>query len=95
MAAHSAITWTDATWNLVTGCSKVSPGCQHCYAERLSYRYGWPRACRDRYRGITGQKRGKWGYAKVRRGKRKTPQALRGFNVFWCARQESNLRHEV
>ena len=43
MADHSAITWTDATWNPVTGCSKVSPGCQHCYAERLSHRYGWTR----------------------------------------------------
>lgn len=30
------IRWTDATWNPVTGCSKVSPGCEHCYAERLS-----------------------------------------------------------
>lgn len=44
MSDQSAITWTDATWNPVTGCSKVSPGCQHCYAERLSHRYGWTRA---------------------------------------------------
>jgi protein gp37 len=36
----SAIEWTDATWNPVTGCSKVSPGCAHCYAERLSTRFG-------------------------------------------------------
>jgi len=35
---HSAIEWTDATWNPVTGCTKVSPGCQHCYAERLAER---------------------------------------------------------
>jgi protein gp37 len=35
----SAIEWTDATWNPVTGCSKVSPGCAHCYAERLSTRF--------------------------------------------------------
>ncbi|MCY0863974.1 MAG: phage Gp37/Gp68 family protein [Sulfobacillus sp.] len=41
MANHSRIDWTDATWNPVTGCSKVSPGCQHCYAERLSHRFGW------------------------------------------------------
>jgi len=34
----SAIEWTDATWNPVTGCSKVSPGCKNCYAERLSAR---------------------------------------------------------
>jgi protein gp37 len=40
---RSAIEWTDATWNPVTGCSKVSPGCAHCYAETLSLRYGWSR----------------------------------------------------
>jgi protein gp37 len=36
----SGIAWTNATWNPVTGCSKVSPGCAHCYAERLSLRFG-------------------------------------------------------
>jgi len=34
MADHSAIQWTDATWNPTTGCTKVSPGCAHCYIER-------------------------------------------------------------
>src|SRR5512147_1419035 len=38
MSDKSAIEWTDATWNPVTGCSKVSPGCKHCYAERLAHR---------------------------------------------------------
>ena len=38
MAEISKIEWTDATWNPVTGCSKVSPGCKFCYAERLSIR---------------------------------------------------------
>jgi len=38
MATNSHIEWTDATWNPVTGCSKVSPGCKHCYAERLAKR---------------------------------------------------------
>ena len=38
MAIGSKIEWTDATWNPVTGCTKVSPGCKHCYAERLSKR---------------------------------------------------------
>jgi protein gp37 len=33
MADRSGIEWTEATWNPVTGCSKVSPGCAHCYAE--------------------------------------------------------------
>jgi protein gp37 len=38
MSDHSGIEWTDATWNPVTGCTKVSPGCKHCYAERLARR---------------------------------------------------------
>jgi protein gp37 len=38
MANNSPIEWTDATWNPVTGCSKVSPGCKFCYAERLAHR---------------------------------------------------------
>jgi len=38
MAAHSHIEWTDATWNPVTGCTKVSQGCKHCYAERMAHR---------------------------------------------------------
>ena len=38
MGDKSAIEWTDATWNPVTGCTKISPGCKHCYAERLAAR---------------------------------------------------------
>src|SRR5262245_51606219 len=38
MGDHSAIEWTDATWNPATGCTKISPGCQNCYAERLAAR---------------------------------------------------------
>jgi protein gp37 len=44
MAEHSAIEWTDATWNPVRGCSKVSPGCKHCYAEVFA----------ERFRGVPG-----------------------------------------
>ena len=44
MADNSAIEWTDATWNPVTGCTKVSRGCDHCYAERFA----------ERWRGIPG-----------------------------------------
>jgi protein gp37 len=40
MADRSAIQWTDATWNPVTGCTKISPGCRFCYAERLTERFG-------------------------------------------------------
>jgi protein gp37 len=38
MASDSHIEWTDATWNPVTGCTKISPGCKNCYAERLAKR---------------------------------------------------------
>lgn len=44
MSSNSAIEWTDATWNPVTGCNKVSPGCQHCYAETFA----------ERFRGVPG-----------------------------------------
>jgi hypothetical protein len=36
--AKSAIEWTESTWNPVTGCTKISPGCKHCYAERMAKR---------------------------------------------------------
>lgn len=38
MAENSSIEWTEATWNPLTGCTKISPGCKHCYAERMSMR---------------------------------------------------------
>ena len=44
MSAHSRIEWTDATWNPVRGCTKVSPGCAHCYAETFA----------ERFRGVRG-----------------------------------------
>ncbi len=44
MSDQSAIEWTDATWNPVRGCVKVSPGCKHCYAETFAERFrGTPR----------------------------------------------------
>jgi protein gp37 len=44
MAENSTIEWTDATWNPVTGCTKISPGCAHCYAETFA----------ERFRGVKG-----------------------------------------
>lgn len=44
MAETSAIEWTDATWNPVRGCIKISPGCKHCYAETFA----------ERFRGVKG-----------------------------------------
>ncbi|MBI3610697.1 MAG: phage Gp37/Gp68 family protein [Nitrospirae bacterium] len=48
MAQFSRIEWTEATWNPVTGCSKISPGCKNCYAERLANRLA--AMGQDRYR---------------------------------------------
>lgn len=44
MSDQSKIEWTDATWNPIRGCTKVSPGCKHCYAETFS----------ERFRGVKG-----------------------------------------
>jgi protein gp37 len=44
MSEQSKIEWTDATWNPVRGCSKLSPGCKHCYAETFA----------ERFRGVKG-----------------------------------------
>jgi protein gp37 len=43
MADITEISWTDSTFNPWIGCTKVSPGCDHCYAEALAARYGWAR----------------------------------------------------
>jgi protein gp37 len=39
MSEHSHIEWTDATWNPIRGCTKISPGCAHCYAETFAERF--------------------------------------------------------
>ncbi len=39
MSEHSLIEWTDSTWNPVRGCTKISPGCAHCYAETFAERF--------------------------------------------------------
>src|SRR5438105_622797 len=44
LANNSKVEWTDATWNPVRGCTKVSPGCKHCYAETFA----------ERFRGVKG-----------------------------------------
>ena len=38
MGFNSSIEWTESTWNPITGCTKISPGCKLCYAERMSKR---------------------------------------------------------
>lgn len=44
MGDRSGIEWTDATWNPVTGCTKVSPGCDNCYAESIAHRFAGTKA---------------------------------------------------
>lgn len=51
MSDKTHIEWTDATWNPVTGCSKVSKGCKHCYAERDWARLAAPRPTPNAYTG--------------------------------------------
>jgi protein gp37 len=51
MGDKSAIEWTDATWSPIVGCSRVSPGCQHCYAEALAYRLA--AMGQKKYEGLT------------------------------------------
>ena len=51
MSAKTGIEWTDATWNPVTGCTKVSAGCKHCYAERDWGRLSAPRPQPNIYTG--------------------------------------------
>ena len=48
MAQASSIEWTESTWNPVTGCTKISLGCAHCYAERMARRL--KAMGQDRYR---------------------------------------------
>ena len=40
--SNTKIEWAQKVWNPITGCAKVSEGCRHCYAERMSHRFGWP-----------------------------------------------------
>lgn len=42
MSAKTKIEWTDATWNPIRGCSRVSDGCRNCYAEKVAYRFSGP-----------------------------------------------------
>jgi len=44
---RTGIEWTDATWNPATGCTKVSPGCDHCYAETIAHRFAGTKAYPD------------------------------------------------
>jgi protein gp37 len=62
MGRDTSIEWTDATWNCLRGCSRVSEGCRHCYAEGVAYRFSGPG---NPYEGLVrigsdGERRREW-----------------------------------
>jgi protein gp37 len=75
MAETSKIEWTDSTFNPWIGCTKVSPGCQHCYAELYSKRHGWAPWGRGKQRQHTGKDLWKqpikWNQEAAQAGKRR------------------------
>lgn len=78
MAENSKIEWTDHTFNPWIGCQKVSPGCDHCYAESLSKRYGWvewgPHSERKRTGEANWKKPRQW--ARAARGAERRPRVF-------------------
>jgi|ERR1700733_1530819 len=62
MGRETGISWTDSTWNPIRGCSRVSEGCRHCYAESVAHRFSGPGLA---YEGLVqldaaGKSTGKW-----------------------------------
>jgi len=78
MAENSKIEWTDHTFNPWIGCQNVSPGCDHCYAETLTNRYGWtewgPHGVRKRTSEANWRKPLQW--AKAARQARERPRVF-------------------
>ena len=71
MSLKSTIEWTNSTWNPVTGCTKISTGCDHCYAERFS----------ERFRDIEGHPFEAGFDLTLRPRTTRAPQALAAFTV--------------
>jgi protein gp37 len=57
MGDKTGITWTDATWNPIRGCRRVSPGCEHCYAETMAARFCGPGQA---YEGLAKRAPARW-----------------------------------
>lgn len=64
MAANTTIEWTDRSWNPVRGCSRVSPGCDHCYAMNFAHRFS---GAGKPYEGLTTIRKGKVDWSGVAR----------------------------
>jgi protein gp37 len=75
MAEKTAIAWTDSTWNLAWGCTKVSPGCKNCYADGLADRYGYDVWGPEKSRRTFGEKHWqepiKWNRQAEKEGRRR------------------------
>src|SRR5262249_14258662 len=69
MASNSSIEWTETTWNPITGCTKISPGCDNCYAIREAHRLaGNPNpAVRNAYKGTTHRPNGRTNWTGILR----------------------------
>jgi len=65
MASESRIEWTDATWNPVTGCTKVSEGCAHCYAEAMAKRFPKTHGGSVVYKTQDGKWGGGWPFSQI------------------------------
>lgn len=81
--AESKIEWTEQTWNPATGCTKVSPGCKHCYAETM--------AARLKAMGASGYERG---FCLALHPSRLTQPAQRKKPTIWFVNSMSDLFHE-
>jgi protein gp37 len=83
MADRSAIEWTQATWNPVTGCTKVSSGCDHCYAEAFA----------ERFRGVPGHPYEQGFDLRLWRGRLDLPRRWRASRMVFV-NSMSDLFHE-
>lgn len=89
MGEHTKIEWCDMTWNPWIGCQKVSPGCDHCYAEAMAKRYGWvewgAHGARKRTSEANWRKPLQW--AKATRGTGKRPRVFCASLADWLDNQ--------
>ncbi len=104
MAAASKIEWTDVTWNPVRGCSRVSEGCRHCYAERIAARFCRPglpfhgfakvTAPRDSLDRVGGRRDGWTGKVELVESKLDEPLRMGGYRRIFV-NSMSDLFHEA
>jgi protein gp37 len=98
MAQSSKIEWTDSTFNPRIGCTKASPGCQHCYAEMNSRLRGWAKwgkgKPRQHTKAATWKQPLKWNAQAAKEGRRKRVFCASLADVF-DAEVENEWREEL